>query len=114
MEVILESPDAPHTALHAQAMRRIRQAMRSLSWLVASARVRLSGADDAQSGIDRRCEVELVTEEGQTVVVTSLARDWNSALHSALSRASKSLLHRWQQERGALVPRRLGSRAAAC
>lgn len=115
VQVILESSDHTSTHLHEQALRRIRQSMRSLSWLVARATVRLSGAGgqaDPLDGIgrtgkiDKRCEVELTTGAGESIIVASLARDWNSALQSALSRASKSLLHRWQQQ-GGLAQRRL-------
>ena len=116
VQVILESPDNTSLHLHEQALRRIRQSMRSVSWLVLRAKVRLSGAGgdtDPFGGIshagriDKRCEVELTTETGESIVVASLARDWNSALHSALSRASKSLLHRWQAQQGLLAQRRL-------
>ena len=33
------------------------------------------------------------------VIVTSMARDWRSALHSAVARAAKALLHNWQKTR---------------
>ena len=99
MNVTLESPDAENTAVHAQSLRRIRNSMRSLSWLVLRAKVKLSAVADTPPGsIDKRCEVELITEDGKPVVVTSLARDFHSAMQSALARASRSLLHRWQQE----------------
>lgn len=99
MKVTLESPDAENTAVHAQSLRRIRNSMRSLSWLVLRAKVKLTEVDGTPPGsIDKRCEVELMTGEGSPVVVTSLARDFHSAMQSALARASRSLLHRWQQE----------------
>lgn len=98
MQVILESPDTPATETHDRSLRHIQSAMRSLKWLVSSARVRLS-QDTARGAIDKRCEVELTTEAGEQVVVASLARDWHSALQSALGRASRSLLHRFQQDK---------------
>lgn len=100
MQVTLESPDTPETTQHERSLRRIHSAMRSLKWLVSSARVRLT-QDRTRGDIDKRCEVELTTETGDHVVVASLARDWHSALHSALGRASRSLLHRWQKEQEA-------------
>ncbi len=113
MKVTLESPDAEDTAVHAQSLRRIRNAMRSLSWLVLRAKVKLTAVDGTQPGsIDKRCEVELITEEGAPVVVTSLARDFHSAMQSALARASRSLLHRWQQEHGHSGGRHLPRRLA--
>lgn len=106
MEVIVETVTAHNTPestqLREQEVRRIRSAMRSLSWLVLRARVKFSGGNDTPGGLDKRCEVELVTEAGEPVVITSVARDWHSALQRALARASKSLRHRWQQEQNAL------------
>ncbi|MES2414641.1 MAG: HPF/RaiA family ribosome-associated protein [Pseudomonadota bacterium] len=113
MNVSLESPDAEDTAVHAQSLRRIRTAMRSLSWLVLRAKVKLTAVEDTPPGsIDKRCEVELITGDGPPVVVTSLARDFHSAMQSALARASRSLLHRWQQEHGHAVPRPGANRLA--
>ena len=105
MQVIFEVSNAPKTTngdyLRVQAVRCIRTTLRSMGWLVLRAKVKLSGGDEPHGGLDKRCEVELTTDGGEPVVITSLARDWQSALHSALARASKSLLYRWQHEHGA-------------
>lgn len=98
VEVILESPEQQNEQLRMAALPRIRMAMRRLSWLVQRAKVKFSGVDNAQGGIDKRCEVELTSENGEPVVIVSVARDWMSALHSALGRASKALLRRLQHE----------------
>lgn len=98
MQVIFESPDPSAEELRSLAMPRIRLAMRRLGWLVRIARVRFSGVENAHGGIDKRCEVELSTGDSEPVVIVSVARDWLAALHSALGRASKALLHRWQRE----------------
>jgi hypothetical protein len=116
MEVIVETVSANNTPestqLREQEVRRVRSAMRSLSWLVLRARVKFSGGNETTGSLDKRCEVELVTEAGDPVVITSVARDWHSALQRALARASKSLRHRWQQEQNALGKRRMGQRRA--
>lgn len=114
MKVTLESPDPENTAVHAQSLRRIRNAMRSLSWLVLRAKVKLTAVDGTPPGsMDKRCEVELITEDGAPVVVTSLARDFHSAMQSALARASRSLLHRWQQEHARAGAQQLSRRLAS-
>ena len=116
MEVIVETATVHNTPesteLREQEVRRIRSAMRSLSWLVLRARVKFSGGNDTTGTLDKRCEVELVTEVGEPVIVTSVARDWHSALQRALARASKSLRHRWQQEQNTLGKRRMVARRA--
>ena len=63
MKVTLESPDAEDTAVHAQSLRRIRNAMRSLSWLVLRAKVKLTAVDGTQPGDPRgaaRALIEVV------------------------------------------------------
>jgi len=62
-------------------------------------RVHLSDINGPLGGIDQRCQIELMTDGGPPIVVTSLAKDWFSALQSALTRATQSLLHNWQRSR---------------
>ena len=99
MQVIFESPDPQAAELRTLAERRVRQALRRLAWLTPQVRVHLSDINGPRGGIDKRCQIELTTDNGKSVVVTSLARDWFSALQSALTRASRSLLHSLQSSR---------------
>lgn len=97
MQVIVESPDPQATEMRAFAERRVRFSMRRLSWLVPRVKVYLSDVNGPRGGIDKRCQVQLLANGSQDVVVTSVARDWRSALQSALGRAVRSLLHNWQR-----------------
>ena len=99
MQIIFESREPWLEQLRGLAVRRVRRATRHLEWLAPRARVRLSDVQGAQDGIDKRCEVELTSEGGGTVVVTSVTRDWGSALQSALARAVRSLLHKLKPPR---------------
>lgn len=99
MQVIFESRDPWLEQLRGFAVRRVRQATRPLSWLAPRARVQMSAVQGAQDGIDKRCQVELTAEGAGTVVVTSITRDWGSALQSALSRAIRALLRKLQPAR---------------
>lgn len=99
MQIIFESPDPEAAKLRTLAERRVRQTLKRLAWLTPRVRVHLSDINGPQGGIDKRCRIELITDGGNTVVVTSLARDWFSALQSALARASRSLLHNLQSNR---------------
>ncbi len=96
MQVIFESSDPQAVKLRVHAERRVRQTLKRLAWLTASVRIHLSDINGPLDGIDKRCQVELITASGQSILVTSLARDWLSAQQSALSRAGRSLLHNWQ------------------
>ena len=99
MQVIFESQDPGAQELRMLTERRVRQALKRLAWLTPRVRVHLSDINGPRGGIDKRCQIELMTDGGQPVVVTSLARDWFSALQSALTRATRSLLHNWQRNR---------------
>ena len=100
MQVIFESRDPEATQLREAAVRRVRFAHRRLAWLVPRARVQLTDVNGARGGIDKRCQVELITDGMAPVVVTSMARHWHVALQSALSRAAVSLLRHWSRGKG--------------
>ena len=99
MQVIFESPDPQVAELRTLIERRVRQALKRLAWLIPRVRVHLSDINGPRGGIDKCCQIELMTDGGKPVIVTSLARDWFSALQSALTRATRSLLHNWQCSR---------------
>ena len=97
MQVVVESPEPQAAEMRALAERRVRFSMRRLSWLVPRVKVYLSDVNGPRGGIDKRCQVQLLADGRPDVVVTSVARDWRSALQSALGRAVRSLLHNWQR-----------------
>lgn len=97
MQVVFESRDPEGARLRPLAEQRVRFVMRRLAWLVPRARVLLSDTNGPRGGVDKRCQVELRTDGDRQVVITSIARDWRSALDSALARAARALvrlLHR--------------------
>ena len=99
MQVVFETPDPEAEQLRPVAERRIRLALRRLSWLSPSARVIMSDINGPDGGVDKQCRVELITESTGVVVITSVARNWLTALHSALARAARALLQAWQRNR---------------
>ena len=99
MQVIFESTDPQAAQLRTVAERRVRQALKRLAWLTPRVRVHLSDINGPRGGIDKRCQIELMTDGGKPIVVTSLAKDWFSALQSALTRATRSLLHNLKRGR---------------
>ncbi|WP_439609132.1 hypothetical protein [Hydrogenophaga sp.] len=44
--------------------------------------------------------MELKTDSSGTVVITSMARDWRSALEGALARAARALVRIWRRTHG--------------
>ena len=97
MQIIFESPDPQAADLRVHTERRVRQTLKRLAWLTPRVRVHLSDINGPRGGIDKRCQIELMTDGSHPVVVTSMARDWLSALQSALTRATRALLHNWQR-----------------
>jgi ribosome-associated translation inhibitor RaiA len=104
MQVLFSSRDTDARELRDLAVRRVRFAMRRLTWLVPRATVHLSDVNGPRGGADKRCQVHLRTDGRGTVVITSLARDWRSALDSALSRATRMLLRLWRRSRAQRAP----------
>jgi ribosome-associated translation inhibitor RaiA len=111
MQVIFESRDPGGAELRDMAVRRLRFVMRRLTWLVPRAKVRLSDINGPRGGIDKRCQVELKTDLMGTVVITSMASDWRTALDSALARASRVLTRSWRRSHA--QPRRAHPHAGA-
>ncbi len=91
MQVVFESRDAEGAQMRELAESRVRFVMRRMTWLVPRAKVLLSDINGPRGGVDKRCQVELKTANSGTVVITAIARDWRSALDSALARAARSL-----------------------
>lgn len=97
MQVLFESRDPQGAQLRELALKRAHFVMRRLTWLVPRAKVQLSDINGPRGGVDKCCKVEMTTEGSASVVVTSIARDWRSALDQALARASRALLRAWRR-----------------
>lgn len=99
MQVIFESPDPEAAQLRTLATRRARQVLKRLAWLAPRVKVHMSDVNGPRGGIDKRCQVEVTSSMAGPVVITSMARDWRTALQSALARAARTLLQNWQRSR---------------
>lgn len=110
MRVFFRSRDAEADRLRDLAVRRVNFAMRRMSWLSPRVDVHLSDVNGPLGGVDKRCRLQLRTDMVGTVVITSIARDWRSALETALGRAGRELLRLWRSSHGTGVS---GRRALA-
>lgn len=100
MQVIFESRNVEGSQMRELSVARVRFALRRLSALVPRAKVQLSDVNGPRGGVDKRCQVELSTDGTRAVVITSMARDWRTALDLSLGRATRALkrnLRRQQQ-----------------
>ncbi len=80
------------------AERRVNFVLRRLAWLVPRAEVQLSDVNGSRGGIDKRCQVELKTDGAGSVIVTSVASEWRTAIDLALGRAARSLMRLWRRD----------------
>lgn len=92
MQVLFKSRHPQATDLRDLTERRVRFVLRRLGWLVPRAEVQMSDVNGPRGGIDKRCQVELRTDGAGSVVVTSVASDWRTALDKALARAARLLM----------------------
>ena len=106
MQVLFSSRDCEANEFRDLVVRRVRFVMRRLNWLVPRATVQLSDVNGPRGGVDKRCQIHLRTDGRGTVVVNAMARDWRTALDSALSRATRLLLRIWRRGRGSREPGR--------
>ena len=97
MQVLFKSRDPQADELRDVAQRRMRFVFRRIDWLIPKATVQLSDVNGPRGGIDKRCQVEMKSDVAGTVVVTSVARDWRTALDKALARAARFLMRRWRR-----------------
>ena len=109
MKVSFQSRDPDGLRMRKSTLRRVRFVLRRLAWLVPRATVQLSDINGPGGGVDKRCQVTLMTEGAGTVVITSMAGDWRCAIEDALGRAARTLVRAWQRNRdqGRSVPRAL-------
>jgi hypothetical protein len=99
MQVIFETPQPEDAQLRKLLEHRVRFVMRCLVWLVPRVRVYMSDVNGQRGGVDKRCQVELVTESVGSVVISSTARNWHIALQDALTRATQVLKRNVQRIR---------------
>jgi hypothetical protein len=105
MHVQFESRTPEAAQLRDLTIDRLQFSMRRLTWLVPRARVMLSDVNGPRGGVDKRCQLEIKTLNAGTLVVTSVARDWRSALDTSLARASQALIRIWRREQRRDRPR---------
>ena len=77
--------------------RRARFALLRFSRRVVRVDVLLADENGPRGGVDKRCQVELRTDGAGSVVVTSIANDWRTALDNALARAARFLMRLWRR-----------------
>ena len=97
MQVLFKSRHPHATELRDLTERRVRFVMRRLGWLVPRAEVQMSDVNGPRGGIDKRCQVQFMTDGAGSVVVASVANDWRTALDNALTRATLLLMRRWRR-----------------
>jgi hypothetical protein len=97
MQIIFESRDVDGAQMRDVSVERVRFALRRLATFVPLAKVQFSDVNGPRGGVDKRCLVELKTDNAGTVVIASLARNWRTALDRSLARATRVLTRTLQR-----------------
>jgi hypothetical protein len=108
MQVLIESASRAAASVRDVAATRAQFVMRRMAAIVPRVRLRLSDVNGPRGGVDKQCRVDLFAPGYGTVVVTAFARDWRTALDTALARAAHALGRLRQRARR---PARLSPRA---
>lgn len=108
MQIRFESRTADGLSIRAMALKRVQFALRRLSWLVPRATVVLSDLNGSRGGLDKRCRVELTSPKTGPVIISSVAKDWRTALDGAVGLAARTLFRSWRKvkQRDRVPPRR--------
>ena len=109
MQILFNSRHPEAAVMREVVERRVRFVLRRLSALVPRVDVKLVDVNGPRGGIDKRCQIELRTDGAGPVVVSSVAKDWRTALDGALARAVRLVLRVWRRATVARRPRQTGS-----
>lgn len=96
MQVLFKSRDIDAVRLRSFVRERTQFVFRRMAGLIDKATVNLSDINGPRGGVDKRCQVQVQMPDANPVVVTSIAKDWRSALDLALARAISSIARRGQ------------------
>lgn len=105
MQVLFRTRDPEGSNMRDQVERRVRFVFRRLGWQVPRAEIQLSDLNGPRGGRDKRCQLEVKTEGRGLVVVSSVAKDWRTALDEALARAVRTIFRKIKRAAPAKVPR---------
>ena len=94
MQILFKSRHPEAAVMREVVERRVRFVLRRLSALVPRVDVKLVDVNGPRGGIDKRCQIELRTDGAGPVVVSSVAKDWRTALDGALARAVHAIWSR--------------------
>ena len=108
MQILFTSRHPEAAVMREVVERRVRFVLRRLSALVPRVNVKLVDVNGPRGGIDKRCQIELRTDGAGPVVVSSVAKDWRTALDGALARAVRLVLRVWRRATVARRPRQHG------
>jgi len=97
MQILFESRHSRSTELKEESLQRVRFVLRRVSSFVPHARVQLSDINGPRGGLDKRCQVELKTDNAGTVLISSIASNWRTALERSLRRAVRTLTRSLQR-----------------
>jgi len=110
MQLKIGVPASEKEHLRQRALRRMLAVARHLGTQAPRPKVALTGAQGAH-GVDKRCQIELEVRNAPAVRITTVARDWRSAVDLAVNRACRLMLESLRQRASLMAKMRPVSRA---
>ncbi|TXH90547.1 MAG: HPF/RaiA family ribosome-associated protein [Rhodoferax sp.] len=101
MQVIFKSRQSDSAALREESLQRVRFALRRIKTVVLRAQVMFTDINGPRGGVDKHCLLAVKTDKSGSVVISSLASNWRSALDQSLERMVRNLnrtIHRQQRK----------------
>ena len=95
MEVVVQAHHPDAHDLRDQVVQRIRAVTQRLASFVVRAVIRMKDLNGPRGGVDKVCQVQLNTANGEVLVVSSRGPTWRTALELALARAARALWRRF-------------------
>ena len=92
MQIVFESGHSDAALMRPKAVERVGFVLRRLKQLVRQVKVRMVDDNGPRGGVDKRCQIELRTEQAGTIVVNARAADWHAALNASLASATQVLM----------------------
>lgn len=89
MQVIVETRDPQGAEWRVWSEQRVRFAMRRLQVLVPCAKVQLSDVNGPRGGADKRCQIELKTDQHQLEFCSTLTNFLHQALQDLVCRSGE-------------------------
>lgn len=99
MDILIQAQHPEAHALRDLVNSRMRFSTQRLSRFVSRAVVRFTDLNGPRGGVDKQCQIQLSTANGDVLVVSSRGADWRATLETTIARATQVLARRFNAQK---------------